>query len=176
MNLDDITGKAIAEASFKDKEFEYFVRELLLHELAERHRGSARVKGPMGGYTGDGQRDLVFVVEHAPTLERADYNYPLTWDDVGETWYSCKGGTKWSDGIKDELGRRAYHAYQKNGDAPSKRQQRASREVLDHLVQGGRYVFVVSGQLTNERPFLDQVTEILQFCGLQDFVWVAPMG
>jgi hypothetical protein len=169
MNLDDITGEAIAEASFKkDKEFEYFVRELLLHELAERHRGSARVKGPMKRYVGDDQQDLVFVVEHAPTLERADYRYALTWDDVGETWYSCKGGTKWSDSIKDELGRRAYHAYQKKGHVPSKRQKRASREVLDHLVQGGRYVFVVSGQLTNERPFLDQITEILRFWMQQD--------
>ncbi len=164
MNSNDINGEVIARADFKDKEFESFLRELLDHEIGERHAATAHVLGPVERYHGDAQRDLVVVVEREPKQARVAYPYPLTWDDPGETWYSCKGGPRWPDAVKDELGRAAYNAYLKQGREPSTRvRQQPSRVLLEHIAGGGRYVFVVSQQIIDERSFRTYVCELITF-------------
>lgn len=166
MNLADINGEHIARADFRqDKPFENFVRELLEHELTERHQSSADIEGPMQRYVGDGQRDLVFRVASSPSISRdADYHFALTWDDVGEVWYSCKGGAGWAQQIKDELGNSSYAKHQKDGSSPGDRvKHKPSKVLLEHLKGGGRYVFVISQQTLDPSVLLDQISGLLAF-------------
>lgn len=164
MRLSDISGEDIAKAEFSlDKGFENFVRELLSHEEADRHHPSAEIDGPMKRYRGDGQRDLVFVVTKPPNTARDDYAKALTWDALGETWYSCKGGPNWSRTIKEELGNVAYRSSLKDGTLPSPKVKQPSPELLEHLAGGGRYVFVISQQTVGTGALLDEIAELLRF-------------
>ncbi|NJK31401.1 MAG: hypothetical protein HC927_02700 [Deltaproteobacteria bacterium] len=161
MNLSDIDGETIARAEFKDKQFERFVRELLDHERRERHDPSAMLEGPGERYVGDGQRDLVFTVVAPPRSPRGFD--ALTWDDLGETWYSCKGGSGWAKAIKDELGHAAYRAFRKTNQIPSEKVRQPSRVLLEHLAAGGRYVFVISQPSQGSREFLAVICELMRF-------------
>jgi hypothetical protein len=174
VRLSDINGGTIAEADFRrDKAFENFVRELLDHERRKRHAQSARLHGPLPRYEGDGQRDLVLLVVDDPSLPRSQYRDALTWDDIGElgeTWYSCKGGDNWKDEIKRELGNAAY----RRGSVGELKGKRPSADLLEHLAAGRRYVFVLSRQTDGGRSFLDELAKLLAFWLQQTGLNVPP--
>lgn len=164
MNLSDITGAVIAGAKFsKDKDFEAFFRELLDHERRTRHDPSTAIKGPMKTYKGDGQKDLVLVVDEPPRTPRGEVFDPITWDELGETWYSCKGGPGWTEAIKKELGRAAHRRWKQGETKPNSRVPRPSDELLDHVAGGWRYVVVTSEQSSGEAKFVADVAALFEF-------------
>lgn len=164
MDIVDVDGETIERAGFKDKDFERFVKRLLLAEHGLRHRPDAEVQGPVANYLGDDKRDLVFVVHGPPTRARTEFTAALTWDDPGSTWYSCKGGGGWRDAILKELGRQAYNEFDKKRKRPGpKVQKRPPAKLLDHIERGGRYVFVIAAAAIDDRDLLDQVAQQLSF-------------
>ncbi|MFV8749527.1 hypothetical protein ACNOYE_03125 [Nannocystaceae bacterium ST9] len=160
MDFADVTSETIERAGLDDKRFEHFVRELLVAERNLRHREDAEIKGPVSKYRGDSKRDLVFVVHGPPKLSREHFSAALTRDDVGVIWYSCKGGSNWSESFLEELGRAAA----KPGGAPGPTvKNRPPAPLLDHLAAGRRFVFVVTAALIDDDGFLDKIAEVLGF-------------
>jgi len=164
MDIDDIDGATIEKAGFKDKVFEQFFRRLLRAEREFRHRKDARIHGPVADYRGDDKRDLMFEVVGPPEQPRTNFTAALTWDEVGRTWYSCKGGGSWRDSILRELGREARNKSEKNGTLPGRNvRNRPPKKLLDHVEGGGRYVFVVGVAAIDDRDLLDDVAKLLRF-------------
>src|SRR5690606_16150963 len=164
MDIDDVDGEAIERAGFKDKDFERFVRRLLMAEHSLRHRPDADVNGPVADYHGDDKRDLEFVVHGPPKRARTEFTAALTWDEPGSTWYSCKSGGSWRSAILTELGQRAYNEFETKGKQPGpKVKKRPPARLLDHIAKGGRYVFVIAAAAIDDRDLLDRVAEQLSF-------------
>ncbi len=163
MDIEDIDGTTIEKAGFKDKEFEQFFRRLLRAEREHRHRADARVLGPVTAYRGDEKRDLMFEVAGPPRRARTDFTEALTWDEVGRTWYSCKGGGSWRSSILTELGSAARNKSIKNGTNPGAARNRPPGKLLDHVENGGRYVFVVGVAAIDDRGLLDEAAKLLRF-------------
>ena len=158
MDLGDVTSETIERAQLEGKAFEQFVRQLLDHELELRHAATAKIKGPVANYHGDDKRDLVVETDRPPKTPREDFRHALTWDDVGQVWYSCKGGRGWKKSFLDELGQRAV----KRGTPPTtKVQHRPPEAMLDHLERGARLVFVVAEGTIDDNEFLDQIENLL---------------
>lgn len=141
MYIGEITVSEIVRAQLKDKELERFVRLLLDAEVDLRHRATAEVRGPVAAYRRDDKRDLVFIVRDPPRTTRDEVRYPLTWDELDQTWYSCKGGGHWERSFLDELGWSAA----RRGTAPGKGvKNRPPDLLLNYLSKGRRFVFVVA--------------------------------
>ena len=98
-----------------------------------------------------------------PTQPRTQFTAALTWDELGSTWYSCKGGGSWRSAILTELGQTAYNTFQKDGSTPGKRAKKPSAKLLDHLRAGGRYGFVISIRGIDDKDLLDEVAKHLAF-------------
>lgn len=159
MVIGDITSETIERLQLKDKEFELFVRRLLLAERALRH-SDAKVRGPVATYRSDDKRDLVFEVRTTPKIARSDFLAAMTWDEPGQTWYSCKGGRHWRQSFLKELGRKAA----KDGQPPGTRVKLRPPEILlEHLCRGARFVFVIAEGTLGGGDFLDEVAETLSF-------------
>jgi hypothetical protein len=158
MHIGDINSETIERAQFEGKEFEDFVRLLLRHERELRHRRSAKVYGGAARYRGDQKRDLRFIVEHTPLIPREDFDAPLTWDEIGEVWYSCKGGRNWRQTFLNELGRSAAKSQK---PPSSKIQLRPPEVLLDHLSKGRRFAFVIAEGTVDDAGFLDEIEGVL---------------
>ncbi|NJK32377.1 MAG: hypothetical protein HC927_08185 [Deltaproteobacteria bacterium] len=160
MDFADVTSETIERAGLDDKRFEQFVSALLFAERDLRHRADAQPKGPVGRYRSDHKRDLVFVVHGPVKIPRTEFSAALTWDDIGSTWYSCKGGKNWAESFLTELGRSAA----RKGQTPSARvENRPPDLLLDHLAAGKRFVLVVAAALIDDDGFLDKISEVLGF-------------
>jgi Cdc6-like AAA superfamily ATPase len=164
MDLGDITGEVLAAADLGEVFFPQFCAQLLDHERKRRHKPSAEVRGPSKGKVADGGRDLIFVVDSSPTAARDEFSYPLTCDEVGETWYSCKTGHTWKQSIQRDLGFGAYNTWKKQAKRPGPRvKERPSNLLLDHLAGQGHLIFLIDEQTLDEGRFLDDVADCLRF-------------
>lgn len=160
MYIGDITAADIVRAQLKDKAFERFVRKLLDAEADLRHRATATTRGPVAPYRRDDKRDLIFEVRDPPRQPRDDFPCPLTWDELGQTWYSCKGGHGWARSFLAELGRATADA----GGPPGKRiKNRPPARLLDHLSQGRRFVFVIAEETLDDDAFLAKAEGVLGY-------------
>jgi hypothetical protein len=91
--------KALEQIEGND--FEEFCEELLRCERDVRHPG-AEVAGTAPRSTGDGGKDLRLTTRAAPAKAKALFPNAITEDHVGETYFSCKGGTDWATAVLDD--------------------------------------------------------------------------
>src|SRR5579872_6729844 len=79
-------------------DFEEFCEELLRFERDLRHPG-AEVAGTAPRSTGDGGKDLRLTTKATPAMAQGLFPNAITEDYVGETYFSCKGGTDWATAV-----------------------------------------------------------------------------
>jgi len=163
MRITDILGKDIAKAALGRDLFEELVGVLLKDELRQRHP-NGKVIGPGITESKDGGRDVVVVVESGTVgVPRATYREALTWDEDGRTWYSCKSGhTWWSTGVAADLQMKTMRKVKGGKEAKvGPKAKRPSRDVLEHVERGGRYV-VVTDQPTGDAQRIKFVADLAE--------------
>jgi hypothetical protein len=83
-------------------DFEEFCEELLRFERDVRHPG-AQVAGTAPRSTADAGKDLRLTTAATPTIAKQFFSDAVTEDHVGETYFSCKGGSGWAAAVLDDL-------------------------------------------------------------------------
>jgi hypothetical protein len=156
MDIADIGAGRLAKAfSGKEQEFEDFFGELVREECQRRHRAPT-IRGPVKNKKADGGRDVSVVVKKPPRVSLDEFpGQALTWDDLGETRYSCKTGGSWKSSVQRDF------AFPAKKNTTSNKPP--SKELLDHLESGGRYVVVTSEQTGGEPGWLDKLAEAAEF-------------
>ncbi|MFV8749815.1 hypothetical protein ACNOYE_04640 [Nannocystaceae bacterium ST9] len=167
MRLDDITGETIQKASLEPEVFEVFVGLLLREEFQSRHAAEVGngVEGP-GSRGSRGPWDMRVRVTKPPRL--AAFATPLTFDDVGETWYSCKTGPNWLKLVRRDVGGQETATKKQSRkvkkSTKKSRQTNPSDALLDHFERGGRYIICIDRQVGDDRVLDEVDTAIRTAC------------
>lgn len=165
MRLDDVTGETI-QGKLEAEQFEQLVGMLLRAEFQARHAADVN-----NGVTGPGPRgsrgpwDLRVRVTKAARVGADGFRVPLTFDEVGETWYSCKTGPNWLELVRRDFGGRVEGSKKQSRKVKKStkkaQQTKPSDMLLDHLAHGGRYVVCIDRQIGDEQ-ILDEIDGCVQ--------------
>ncbi len=156
--------------------FERFCQRLLEVEYEERFEANAlRIEGAAEEDVSDGGRDLRVIVTREPI---AASHWALLPDQPCDVWYSCKShkddGRKrepggWRKQVREDLDPAPRLVVGTTGelhedvDERSERKQPPSRELLDALSQGGRYVVLVNVRAEKQVEFERELRTVFDY-------------
>jgi hypothetical protein len=178
MSRANLTGEQIRLAFAEGgsgQRFEEFFRLLLERERELRHVvGTTRISGPMKFGVGDGGKDSAFEVCEQPRISRRKFVEPLTWDEIGKTYYSLKTGTNWEAAVIKDVGyhgdlsspgktkKKSTTTITKKKKPPTKRKPPVE-ELLEHISSGNRYVIVTSEPAGDGTELLKKVEAAFRY-------------